>query len=95
MAPEERKTSGKTVFNIQELENEVDLLFNEVSDSENQTKNPLKSLSIHHIIIDCSPINYIDSVGVKALIEVNNIDYKYNISLFYSFFLFKAYKRIQ
>ena len=57
-------------MNVQDLENEIKPLFDN-SDNSNENAHPLKQIPIHHLIIDCSPINYVDSVGVKTLSQVS------------------------
>jgi phage host-nuclease inhibitor protein Gam len=45
-----------------------------------------------HIIIDCSPINYMDMMGIKTLIQVINFTVKYSL---YSLFIFRFLKIIK
>ena len=54
------------ILSVQDLEMKV---YNQAPNN-NQSQRPRPP--IHHLIIDCSPINYVDSVGVKTLTQVSN-----------------------
>ncbi len=56
------------VKNNEEIENFEDVI--EESDDEN---SDLPNLQLNYIIIDCTPITYIDSVGVHTLHQVSMI----------------------
>ena len=58
------------------VNNKEQKYLNEISDAEyvletTDYDDELPTAPIHHIIIDCSPFNYIDSVGIQGLLDVN------------------------
>jgi anti-anti-sigma regulatory factor len=45
---------------------DIEYVLETTDDEEYLPKSP-----ISHIIIDCSPFNYVDSVGIQGLVHVN------------------------
>ncbi|CAF3881784.1 unnamed protein product [Adineta steineri] len=49
-----------------------------------QNLNKIENIKYNYVILDCSPFNFIDTVGVKLLIEIYNDLKKRNIQLYLS-----------
>ncbi|XP_076357448.1 prestin-like isoform X2 [Tachypleus tridentatus] len=47
-----------------------DLLIGEVSDSAGKYLRRTKERKLHHIVIDCSSISYLDATGVEVILEI-------------------------
>ncbi len=52
------------------LESKIDNIENEYDDNFDDSKLRIPKLPLDTIIIDCSPINFVDSIGVKTIQQV-------------------------
>lgn len=70
----------------------------DAADEDNKTEIKIPELPIRSIIIDCSPINFIDTVGIKSMKQVNKNDLNWNNNRFWNglfrFKLITDYKEI-
>ena len=60
-----------------ELKKEKSDLDEDDIESIPENKLLMPELDVYFVIIDCSPINFIDTVGVKAMKQVNKTIYSY------------------